>query len=512
MIRNKGIPREKIAFRRGKGKNDESSNAGSEAEAREARAASREERAREVEAREAENRAAMTREARAHAREARASEASEVENHEERTREVDETCEVEARDERAHEARLREAKARAEACREETVEEDDVSEDDCSVVGDDDCDGIEDGADEEDEDDQEHDEEEEDVEDEIDEENVDEEAARDEGDESDADSGDDVWDNEKIPDPLSSDDDEDEEEQISSDHEDPDKLLALGKTFNSAEDFKLAVLRYSLKTRYGIKLYRSQAMRIGAKCSDTDVPCGWRIYCFYEKRKHKMQVKIYINEHTCVRSGYSKMLKRSTIAWLFVERLRLNPKLTKQEIASEILREYNLVVSDEQCGKAKTKVVRERKASHEAHFARIWDYQAEVLQTNKGTKFEIETISGPTVGSKQRFYRLFICFNSQREFWKQTCRPIIGLDGAFLKLDIKGHLLAAVGRDEDNRIVPIAWAVVEIESDDNWDWFVKRLSNTLGLDDGRNVAIISDKQKGLVKAIHNVLPSAEGRT
>ncbi|KAJ0262744.1 MULE transposase domain-containing protein [Hirschfeldia incana] len=175
------------------------------------------------------------------------------------------------------------------------------------------------------------------------------------------------------------------------------------------------------------------------------------------------------------------------------------------------VREYNLSVTDEQCGKAKTKVLRERNASHENHFARIWDYQAEVLQTNKGTKFEIETIPGPTVGSKQRFYRLFICFTSQRESWKKTCRPIIGLDGAFLKWDIKGHLLAAVGRDGDNRIVPIAWAVVEIENDDNWDWFVKRLSHTLGLDDGRNVAIISDKQKGLVKAIHNVLPSAEHR-
>ena len=71
----------------------------------------------------------------------------------------------------------------------------------------------------------------------------------------------------------------------------------------------------------------------------------------------------------------------------------------------------------------------------------------------------------------------------------------MGLDGAFLKWDIKGHLLAAVGRDGDNRIVPIAWAVVEVENDTNWDWFVRHLANDLGLKDGKGYAILSDKQK-----------------
>ncbi|CAA7044351.1 unnamed protein product [Microthlaspi erraticum] len=386
-----------------------------------------------------------------------------------------------------------------------------VIEDDCGVVGDDDCDDVDDGDDEDDEND-------------VNTSGVVEEgcedlvqhfgeAARDDESGSDADSGDDIWDDEKIPDPMSSDsdDDDEDEEQGQRENDDPDQLLALGKTFNTPEDFKLAVLRYSLKTRYDIKLYKSQAMKIGAKCSDTDVNCGWRVYCSYEKRRHKMQIKVYVNNHTCVRSGYTKMLKRSTIAWLFSERLRKNPHITKQEMAAEIKREYNLVVSDDQCGKAKSKLMRERKASHEAHFARVWDYQAEIFQTNPHTKFEIETIPGPTIGSKARFYRCYVCFSSQRESWKQTCRPIIGLDGAFLKWDIKGHLLAAVGRDGDNRIVPIAWAVVEVENDDNWDWFIKQLSGSLDLGDGRKVSIISDKHKSLVKAVKNVLPQAEHR-
>ena len=45
--------------------------------------------------------------------------------------------------------------------------------------------------------------------------------------------------------------------------------------------------------------------------------------------------EVYVNEHNCMRSGYSKMLKVSTIALLFADRLRINLKLTKKGIADD---------------------------------------------------------------------------------------------------------------------------------------------------------------------------------
>ena len=65
------------------------------------------------------------------------------------------------------------------------------------------------------------------------------EMLRAEQDENDVGSGDDIWEDERIPDPLSSDDNEDEEELIRRDHQDPDELLALRKKYNSIEDFKI---------------------------------------------------------------------------------------------------------------------------------------------------------------------------------------------------------------------------------------------------------------------------------
>ena len=46
----------------------------------------------------------------------------------------------------------------------------------------------------------------------------------------------------------------------------------------------------------------------------------------------------------------------------------------------------------------------------------------------------------------------------------KVCRPIIGLDGTFFKSVISGALLATIGKDNDNRMFPIAWTVVEGEN------------------------------------------------
>ncbi|CAD5324818.1 unnamed protein product [Arabidopsis thaliana] len=56
------------------------------------------------------------------------------------------------------------------------------------------------------------------------------------------------------------------------------EILTLGKTFGCVYEFKQAFLRYSLKTRYDIKLYMSSEKKLGAVCSDTDYDCKWRVY------------------------------------------------------------------------------------------------------------------------------------------------------------------------------------------------------------------------------------------
>lgn len=135
------------------------------------------------------------------------------------------------------------------------------------------------------------------------------------------------------------------------------------------------------------------------------------------------------------------------------------------------------------------------------------------------------------------FHRFYVCFATIRSLWSMWCRPIFGLDGCFLKCTLKGQLLAAVGRYANNGMYPIAWAVVDVENEDNWTWFLQKLQSDFNLQKGQNYTIISDRQKvllgldelefyylclssdfclfyiiqGLVKAVEMILPDVEHR-
>jgi hypothetical protein len=81
------------------------------------------------------------------------------------------------------------------------------------------------------------------------------------------------------------------------------------------------------------------------------------------------------------------------------------------------------------------------------------------------------------------------------EGFRKACRPMIDVDGCFLKGRYGGQLLAAVGRDPNDNIYPIAIAVVEAETKDSWSWFLETLVGDLGPTDSTGWTFISDRKK-----------------
>ncbi|KAH1032299.1 hypothetical protein J1N35_044473 [Gossypium stocksii] len=116
-----------------------------------------------------------------------------------------------------------------------------------------------------------------------------------------------------------------------------------------------------------------------------------------------------------------------------------------------------------------------------------------------------------TVDSLPHFKRYYVCFDALKRGWKVGCRPLIGLDGCFLKGPFKSEFLIVVGRDANNQMFPIAWAVVKVECTDSWVRFLSLLSTNLGLEDWYGYTIIIDQQKGLEIVISDILPRVKHR-
>jgi len=46
------------------------------------------------------------------------------------------------------------------------------------------------------------------------------------------------------------------------------------------------------------------------------------------------------------------------------------------------------------------------------------------------------------------------------------------IKGSFMKIFFGGCLLPPIGMDGNNQIFPIAWAIVKVENNDPWQWFL----------------------------------------
>ncbi|KAG8388326.1 hypothetical protein BUALT_Bualt02G0113900 [Buddleja alternifolia] len=111
-----------------------------------------------------------------------------------------------------------------------------------------------------------------------------------------------------------------------------------------------------------------------------------------------------------------------------------------------------------------------------------------------------------------RFHRLYICFSACKDIFKAACRPVVGVDGCFLKGQKGGQLLSTVEIDPNNNIFPICFALVEGKTKDTWMWFLNLLDSDLGISENQyRWTFMSDKQKVLIPAFESLFPDAENR-
>ncbi|XP_058759142.1 uncharacterized protein LOC131632413 [Vicia villosa] len=137
---------------------------------------------------------------------------------------------------------------------------------------------------------------------------------------------------------------------------------------------------------------------------------------------------------------------------------------------------------------AKTKEIDIVDGSFKEQYKRIHEYAHELLRANPGSTVKVtsqpfqgeeESIENPQIQLNPHFQRMYIyCKACKERFFK--CRHIIGLDGCFLKGYYGGQILVAIGRDLNDLMMLIVFAVVEGETKDSWSWFLDLLISDLG--------------------------------
>ena len=266
--------------------------------------------------------------------------------------------------------------------------------------------------------------------------------------------------------------------------------------YGSFEELRFCLTNYAVANGYPIRITKSSSLRLQAKCGvdSKGKKCPFNLWASWMNDEDSIQIKGLDEEHTCVKDyRHGTLVNPDWIAKQFLKQLFVRPKMKAREIKEEVKKKFLCVVSKGQCYRAKKRAFEFLNGKLTEHYARIWDYAAEVKRSNPGSSAEV--CVDVKEDGRHVFHRIYICFKAIKEGWRRGCRRVIGLDGCFLKGQCKGELLTAIGRDGNNQVYPIAWAVVEVENRDNWLWFLELLVADLGLQLGGGLTVISDQHK-----------------
>ncbi|GKC54738.1 hypothetical protein Tco_1077483 [Tanacetum coccineum] len=142
-----------------------------------------------------------------------------------------------------------------------------------------------------------------------------------------------------------------------------------------------------------------------------------------------------------------------------------DPFMPLRKMRDDIRQKFMIDVSVGQCKRAKQLALFDHEGGLIEHYAKLYQYRQAILDSNPGSTCTLDVVESDN-GSVS-FKRMYICFKGVKDGWLAGCRKVIGLDGCFLKHTCRGELLTAMGRDANNQMYPIAWAVVRVENADN---------------------------------------------
>ncbi|KAL3509677.1 hypothetical protein ACH5RR_029078 [Cinchona calisaya] len=294
--------------------------------------------------------------------------------------------------------------------------------------------------------------------------------------------------------------------RLETDMEDPN--LYVGLQFSSKNEYKEAIENHAVKWGKEFRWKKNDSIKMRAVCLAYN--CSWFVFASKMADSDIFVIKTMGPSHQCGRTFYHKRVTSTFLSKTYVEFLRLNRKVTVGAFQEKVHRELNANITRHQVYKTFQKAKILIYGKYKKQYSKIWDYYEELLKKNPGSTVDIVTVVDEISG-KERFQRMYICFEALKRGFREGCRPVIGVDGCHLRGPYPGILLTAVGIDPNDFIYPIAYAVVEIENKNSWRWFIEHLKYDLEIYDQQSWTFISDRQKGLGSAIHEILPRIEHR-
>lgn len=276
-------------------------------------------------------------------------------------------------------------------------------------------------------------------------------------------------------------------------------ITGVGQEFKNVNEFRAAMKEYSIANRFGYKLKKNDLVRASGVCAAEG--CTWSIYASWVPAKKLFVIKKMNNVHTCTReSRISSFPAKNWLVGTIKERLQKSPDVTPKNLAKELSEDFGVKLSYTKVWRGIGGAREQLHGSPKESYNKLPWFCEKLVATNPGS------VANLVIGDKKRFKSLFVSFYALIRGFQNSCRPLIFLEATSLKSRYGEILLTANAIDGNESYFPVAFAVVAVEDEENWHWFLEQLKTSIL--NSQPITFVVDIDKNLKKSILSVFEDA----
>jgi len=211
----------------------------------------------------------------------------------------------------------------------------------------------------------------------------------------------------------------------------PKHPLDVGNTFNSLSELKQACTTHAISNAFEFKTVRASDSRYEVLCKSVD--CQWRVYARSVQGSSLYRIRSANLAHDCFgmhHRNHQNMLT-SFIARTIRGKLIAQPEFRPTDIVKDMQTQFGVEINYFKAWRAKEDALLQINGTHEAAYNLLPKYCSNLEQANPGS-----TLSLDRTGDN-KFKRIFVSFGASGQGFAH-CRPLLGLDGTFLKSKYQG--------------------------------------------------------------------------
>ncbi|XP_019459875.1 PREDICTED: uncharacterized protein LOC109359630 [Lupinus angustifolius] len=201
---------------------------------------------------------------------------------------------------------------------------------------------------------------------------------------------------------------------------------------------------------------------------------------------------------------YVAKCKHFGAGYLIVNLVSADPSIPVKALVKEVVSRFGYTVTYRKAWTAKQMAMAKIYGDWEGSYKELprWMNALQYFCPHTIVKYQAhhEVVDGMEDPSRIILDRIFWAFKPCIEGFGY-CKPILQVDGTFLTEKYTGTLLIASSQDGNRRVFPVAFAIVEGETKEAWEWFFYNLKTYVTPQE--NLCIISDRGTGLLAALRS---------